>query len=243
MKVTKAGDKKDTAVAGATMVSAGGSKPVPLMLEDINVTGKESFLDREAKFARRWLFSKGLMVQEERKNPVDVELESFFQNCKDLQKPKADIEVGMADSIAVMLSNQAMDENRRVYFNEIEKWARPPRRPSRRDDRPESRTRLLTGLLGLSLLPAGPSRRDGEAQPLPQFSKSPRTGASRRLPMPPPFAPGVKLTGFEEARFAPGMFDTSSANYFTYVLVITADGDQGRIAPELRTSWRNITAG
>jgi hypothetical protein len=45
--------------------------------------------------------------------------------------------------------------------------------------------------------------------------------------MPPPFAPDVKLTGFEEARFAPGMFDTSSANYFTYVLVITADGDGG----------------
>jgi predicted dehydrogenase len=120
-KVTKAGDKKDTALAGATMVSAGGSKPVPLMLDDINVTGKESFLDREAKFARRWLFAKGLMVQEERKNPVDTELESFFQSCKDLQKPKADLEVGLADSIAVMLSNQAMDENRRVYFSEIEK--------------------------------------------------------------------------------------------------------------------------
>ena len=111
------------------MVSAGGSKPVPLMLDDINITGKESFLDREAKFARRWLFSKGLMVQEERKNPVDVELESFFQNCKDLQKPKADIEIGLADSIAVMLANQAMDENRRVYFSEIEKMGTPGAAP------------------------------------------------------------------------------------------------------------------
>jgi predicted dehydrogenase len=118
---TKAGEKKESFVAGATMLAAAGSKPVPLLLDDINVTGKESFLDREAKFARRWLFSKGLMTQEERKNPVDTELESFFQNCRDMQKPKADIEVGLADSIAVILANQAMDENRRVYFSEIEK--------------------------------------------------------------------------------------------------------------------------
>jgi predicted dehydrogenase len=124
VKVTKAGEKKESFVAGATMLAAAGSKPVPLLLDDINITGKEGFLDREAKFARRWLFAKGLMTQEERKNPVDTELESFFQNCRDMQKPKADIEVGLADSIAVILANLAMDENRRVYFNEIEKMGK-----------------------------------------------------------------------------------------------------------------------
>ena len=45
---------------------------------------------------------------------------------------------------------------------------------------------------------------------------------------PPGFAPDIKLTGFEEIRFAPGMFDTRSSNYFTYAMVILADG-----APEL----------
>ena len=30
----------------------------------------------------------------------------------------------MADSVAVILSNQAMDEGRKVYFNEIEKLGR-----------------------------------------------------------------------------------------------------------------------
>jgi hypothetical protein len=73
------------------------------------------------KFAKQWLTAKGVMVQEEQRNPVDVELERFFQNCKDGQKPKADLEVGLADSVAVILSNQAMDEGRRVYFSEIEK--------------------------------------------------------------------------------------------------------------------------
>jgi hypothetical protein len=73
------------------------------------------------KFARRWLYSKGVLVQEEETNPVDTELESFFRNCRDGGRPRADIEVGLNDAIAVMLSNLAMDENRRVYFNEIEK--------------------------------------------------------------------------------------------------------------------------
>ena len=95
------------------------------MTSDLNFTGKESFLDKEVKFAKRWLTTKGVMVQEEQRNPVDVELESFFELLPDRQKPKADLEVGMADSMAVILSNQAMDEGRKVYFNEIEKMGKP----------------------------------------------------------------------------------------------------------------------
>ena len=125
--VTKAGEKKEKpVVAGASMVAGSGANgPIPILTSDLEMTGKESFFDREAKFARRWLMSKGVMVQEEQKNPVDVELESFFRNCRDGQRPKADVEVGLADSVAVILSNQAMDEGRKVYFNEIEKQGRP----------------------------------------------------------------------------------------------------------------------
>jgi predicted dehydrogenase len=118
--------KKEAAkVAGATMVATGGANgPIPIMTSDLEFTGKEGFFDREAKFARRWLTSKGIMLQEEQRNPVDVELESFFQNCRDGKKPRADLEVGMNDAIAVILSNLAMDEGRKVYFNEIEKMGR-----------------------------------------------------------------------------------------------------------------------
>ena len=118
---TKAGEKK-AFVAGATMVASGGANgPIPIMTSDLEMTGKEGFFDREVKFARRWLTAKGIMLQEEQRNPVDNELESFLQNCKDGKKPRADVEVGLADSVAVILSNQAMDEGRKVYFNEIEK--------------------------------------------------------------------------------------------------------------------------
>jgi predicted dehydrogenase len=121
-EVVKPGEKAKPFVAGATMVASGGANgPIPIMTSDLDFTGKEGFLDREVKFARRWLTSKGVMLQEEQKNPVDVELESFYQNCRDGQRPRADLEVGLADSVAVILSNQAMDEGRKVYFNEIDK--------------------------------------------------------------------------------------------------------------------------
>ncbi len=124
--VTKAGEKKKAFVAGATMVASGGANaPIPIMTSDLNFTGKDSFIDKEVKFAKRWLTSKGVILQEEQKNPVDVELESFFQNCRDGKKPKADVEIGLADSVAVILSNQAMDEGRKVYFNEIDKVGKP----------------------------------------------------------------------------------------------------------------------
>ena len=41
-------------------------------------------------------------------------------------QPLAHMEVGLADSIAVIMSNTAMDENRRVYFSEIDKMGRNP---------------------------------------------------------------------------------------------------------------------
>ena len=110
-------------VAGATMVAGAASKPVPILFEDLRMTGQEGFLDREMKFARRWLYSKGVLVQEEQRNPVDNELEGFFQNCRDGKRPRADVEVGLADSTAVILSNLAMDQERKMYFNEIDKVA------------------------------------------------------------------------------------------------------------------------
>jgi predicted dehydrogenase len=108
-------------VAGATMLTSGGdTRPIPIMTGDIEMNKSATFLSREAKFARRWLISKGVLVQEEQVNPVDTELESFFQCCRNGRTPLADLVIGLQDAIAVMLSNLAMDENRRVYFPEIE---------------------------------------------------------------------------------------------------------------------------
>jgi predicted dehydrogenase len=125
------GGKKEAYKAGATMVSAAGSRPLPILLDKELVSGNESFIEKEMKFARLWLYQKGILVPEEMKNPVDTELESFFENCRNGGRPKADLEVGLQDSIAVILSNLAMDEGRTVYFNEIEKMGKTPEAPAK----------------------------------------------------------------------------------------------------------------
>jgi predicted dehydrogenase len=114
--------KKDVTVAGASLASVGkGSKGYPILLDRDQLQSDDSFLEKELKFARRWLYSKGVMLPEEDRNPVDVELESFFDACRTGKRPLADLEIGLADATTVILANLAMDEGRRVYFNEMDK--------------------------------------------------------------------------------------------------------------------------
>lgn len=47
---------------------------------------------------------------------------------------------------------------------------------------------------------------------------------TERIDFPLPFAPGLKYTGWEELRFAPGMFNAQSETYFTYAFVLRLDG-------------------
>jgi predicted dehydrogenase len=115
--------KEQTFVAGATMTTAAASRGYPLLLPSDTAAASDSFLRREAKFARRWLYSKGIMAPEEDRNPVDVMLEDFFVCCKNPnRKPKADLEIGLADSANVILANKAMEEERKIPFSEIEKY-------------------------------------------------------------------------------------------------------------------------
>lgn len=119
--------KKEVVVAGATLASTGrGMRPLPILLDRDQMRGNESFLEKEMKYARRWLYSKGVMLPEEDRNPVDVQMESFFNCVRTGARPKADLEIGLEDSTAVILSNLAMDEGRRVYFSEIDKMGGGP---------------------------------------------------------------------------------------------------------------------
>jgi predicted dehydrogenase len=127
-KVEKAKDVKDEKfVAGATMVAASGSKGLPILLDrDLIDKDKDSFLAKEMKYARQWLYTKGIVVPTEPVNPVDTELDSFFNDCRTGGRPKADVEVGLADSTAVMLANIAMYEDRVVNFSEINEMGGGP---------------------------------------------------------------------------------------------------------------------
>ena len=52
----------------------------------------------------------------EPKDPVGVQLEHFFLCVRNGSKPLADVNIGLADAQAVIYSNRAMDENRRVFW-------------------------------------------------------------------------------------------------------------------------------
>jgi len=56
------------------------------------------------------------------------------------------------------------------------------------------------------------------------------------MAVPPSFAPDIRLNGTEEIRFAPGMFNTSSATYFTcLILMVSPSATDGEVWKNLRT--------
>lgn len=123
---------KGGAVASASLASLGkgGSKALPILLSRDEVTEQDSFMQKELKFARRWLYSKGVMLPEEDKNPVDQQMIEFWDCVRAGGKPKADLEIGLSDSAAVILSNLSMKEERKVWRKEIDTMGNPDAKPA-----------------------------------------------------------------------------------------------------------------
>lgn len=124
----KGAEKKEKAtVASASLLGTGkGGKGLPVLFDRDLVGKNDGFIEKEMKFARQWLYKKGVMVPEEDKNPVDIQLEQFVVSCKTGKRPLADLEVGLTDSTNVITANLAMDEGRRVYYDEINKMGGGP---------------------------------------------------------------------------------------------------------------------
>lgn len=76
---------------------------------------------------------------------------------------------------------------------------------------------LGVGLLALAV--AGTSVAEE-----PPVLNAPEGWRSERIPFPLEFAPAIDYPGFEELRFAPGMFDPDAADYFSYVFVWFIEG-------------------
>jgi hypothetical protein len=74
----------------------------------------------------------------------------------------------------------------------------------------------LAFLLGISLT-------SNSQHAKPEILLEPATWEFERFELPPAFAPEITYKGAEELRFAPGMFNKDSANYFTYVFVAQID--------------------
>jgi predicted dehydrogenase len=129
-KKTPAAGTSKAAVASASLASTGkGAKALPILLSKDEISEQDSFMQKELKFARRWLYSKGVMVPEEDKNPVDQQMIEFWDCIRTGAKPKANLEIGLSDSAAVILSNLSMKEERRVWRKEIDTLGNPDAKP------------------------------------------------------------------------------------------------------------------
>lgn len=122
-------------VAGATigLDTAEQGDGFPIDPEAINPT-EVSFIEREIFFARTWAYNKGILRPSEIVDPEYAELSSFLSDVATGSRPRADIEVGLQDSVAVILANLAMDEQRTVSFSEIESMGRGGVRVSSTND-------------------------------------------------------------------------------------------------------------
>lgn len=82
-----------------------------------------------------------------------------------------------------------------------------------------------------------------KARATPTMLKGPDDWRFERLPIPPGFARDITWTGYEEARFAPGMFDTASETYFTYALAVNVEGTPAIQAAELKEFFEKYFRG
>lgn len=76
--------------------------------------------------------------------------------------------------------------------------------------------------------------RQRKAVPTATVLKEPTDWRLEIISIPPGFAPDIELKGLEEIRFAPGMFDTASSNYFTCVISLLLDQEPTVGAAELK---------
>lgn len=122
-KIERAAGKNEAAFpAGATIAQATrDQRGFPILLASDQLAGDESFLAREMKYARRWLYAKGIALPQEDRSAVDAQLEGFFESCQTGKPVKADLDAGINASVATIMANRAMDESRKVLYSEMER--------------------------------------------------------------------------------------------------------------------------
>jgi len=79
----------------------------------------------------------------------------------------------------------------------------------------------ISPALALATLVSLPSAQERPAL----LPPTPEGWRYERLDFPLSFAPELKFTGYEELRFAPGMFEAASDTYFTYILGLRLEQD------------------
>ena len=112
-KPTAAGSK-ETWWAGATVTEEAQQKGIPIFPEKGN--GPEGFLDRELKYAKRWLASMGIYEYEEPHDPWYSELANYLASIREGKPVVAPLEIGVNDALGVIYGNRAVDTGQKVFW-------------------------------------------------------------------------------------------------------------------------------
>ena len=100
--------------AGATVTKAAEQKGIPIFPEKTN--GEQGFLDRELRYAKRWLASLGIYEYEEPHDPLWSEMTNFFTSIREGKPAVVPLEMGAADALAVIYGNRAVDTGQKVFW-------------------------------------------------------------------------------------------------------------------------------
>jgi predicted dehydrogenase len=115
-KVAKAttGGGKEAWWAGATVSEEATQKGIPIFPERGN--GGQGFLDREMKYAKRWLASMGIYEYEEPHDPWYSELVNYLASIREGKPVIAPLEIGVSDALGVIYGNRAIDTGQKVFW-------------------------------------------------------------------------------------------------------------------------------
>jgi len=87
---------------------------IPLFPERGN--GEGGFLDREVRYAKRWLASMGIYDYEEAHDPWWSEMDNFLRSIRDGKPVVVPLEVGVADARGVIYGNRAIETGQKVFW-------------------------------------------------------------------------------------------------------------------------------
>lgn len=134
------------------------------------------------------------------------------------------------------------DEATGVYAQRFARWDAANRGYATRADIRADRAAHGIGDDGRRL--RSPTTRRSTAQA--SWLQAPADWRLEQAPVPPVFAPNVGITGTDETRFAPGMYTTSSPDYFTYAKAMAIDGElrwtTADVATFMDRYYRGLTA-
>lgn len=91
--------------------------------------------------------------------------------------------------------------------------------------------KMLNVVAGLLLLLSGIYAQDAE----PEILLMPENWKFERIDFPLGFAPDIDFEGFEELRFSPGIFTTTSPDYFTYIFTMMIKNKRELTSSELES--------